>query len=55
VYDGVFFTDNAFVDPEEHELHRQAIFSTSMKPHHDHYKITASCKYHLLLLISCLW
>jgi hypothetical protein len=30
--------------PGTEELHRQAIFSTAMKPMHDHYKITASCK-----------
>ncbi|XP_052286746.1 filamin-A-like isoform X2 [Dreissena polymorpha] len=35
------------IGPGVEELHRQAVFSTSMKPHHDHYKISASCDWQI--------
>ena len=37
--------DDAGTGPGVEELHRQAVFSTSMTPYLDHYKVTANCKY----------
>ncbi|XP_052784049.1 filamin-A-like isoform X2 [Mya arenaria] len=43
LYNKAEIRDDASFTPGDEELHRQAIFSTNMKPHLDHYKITATC------------